>query len=245
MDIRINEVSHSEWHDRWKNNNTRWHSKTVHVDLVKYEEILLQNKGKIFLPLCGKSVDLKYLAQKGHDVVGLELSGKAIVEFFEENCVAFSEKRHPKFPFNVYQAKDLSIIIYQRDIFQANKEMLGLFDAVWDRASFVAINIPERLKYIKIISSVLKENGRLLLNVFTYDGSVYGGPPHTINGGLITELFGSCFNITFLDSYSFISQYFKSKGLKEIIANNYILVKTKQIDQHCNYPEVSSENTTL
>ena len=44
----------------------------------------------IFVPLCGKTLDLIWLNEKGHTVMGCELSEVAAKQFFEENKIPYS-----------------------------------------------------------------------------------------------------------------------------------------------------------
>ncbi len=46
----------------------------------------------ILVPLCGKSLDLHWLYQHGHSVVGVELSGLAAKQFFEENGIQYTSE---------------------------------------------------------------------------------------------------------------------------------------------------------
>ncbi len=63
--------------------------------LVKHiEKLTLSRKGlSIFLPLCGKSLDIPYLASLGLDVVGVEFVQDAIEQFFNENSITFTMKQ--------------------------------------------------------------------------------------------------------------------------------------------------------
>ena len=65
----------ARWHDRWSNNTTAWHLEKPHPRLVEHLQALLPDEqpGKLALfPLCGASVDLGFLARRGHHVVGVD-----------------------------------------------------------------------------------------------------------------------------------------------------------------------------
>ncbi|KAL1524881.1 hypothetical protein AB1Y20_019761 [Prymnesium parvum] len=71
------------WREKWEAGVTRWHLSYPHPLLKQYDVELLgpvvgREAQSILLPLCGKSVDLGYLARRGHDVVGVEGVGLAI-----------------------------------------------------------------------------------------------------------------------------------------------------------------------
>lgn len=44
----------------------------------------------VLVTLCGKTLDLLWLCEQGHEVTGVELVEVAAKEFFEENNVAYS-----------------------------------------------------------------------------------------------------------------------------------------------------------
>ncbi len=45
----------------------------------------LTQGSRVFVPLCGKSQDMLWLAQQGHEVIGVELSPVAVAGLFREN----------------------------------------------------------------------------------------------------------------------------------------------------------------
>ena len=49
-----------------------------------------RTKISILVTLCGKSLDLLWLCEQGHDVVGVELSEIAVKQLFEENGIPHS-----------------------------------------------------------------------------------------------------------------------------------------------------------
>ncbi|KAG5842682.1 hypothetical protein ANANG_G00180200 [Anguilla anguilla] len=77
----------SEWEGRWQEGRIGFHQLHVHKMLESnIDKILCGRKGiRVFFPLCGKAVDMKWLADMGHSVVGVEISEKGIKEFFEDH----------------------------------------------------------------------------------------------------------------------------------------------------------------
>lgn len=72
-----------DWDARWAENKIGFHKAGVNDNLVNHlhelqEGLQVKDAGKprVFVPLCGKSVDLPYLARNGFSVVGLEWSAK-------------------------------------------------------------------------------------------------------------------------------------------------------------------------
>lgn len=72
------------WHERWRNKQIGFHKEVPNAYLTTYWQDLDAPKDcQVFVPLCGKSLDMIWLAARGHQVIGVELSEIAIREFFE------------------------------------------------------------------------------------------------------------------------------------------------------------------
>ena len=55
------------WLQKWENNQIGFHENKPNPLLVKYFHILSLEKGsRIFLPLCGKSLDMAWLLSRGY-----------------------------------------------------------------------------------------------------------------------------------------------------------------------------------
>uniref|UniRef100_H2Z3K3 thiopurine S-methyltransferase n=1 Tax=Ciona savignyi TaxID=51511 RepID=H2Z3K3_CIOSA len=215
-----------DWKVRWEKKHTRFHMSEVNSSLLKHEHLLLEKANcSVFVPLCGKSVDMKYLADKSHRVVGLEFSEIAIQDFFAEQNIKFIVEKHPSHPFNIYRSSDSAITIYQGDLFQFNSNVAGKFDAVWDRASFVAINPSQRVSYSDIICEMLNPSSKWLLNTFAYDRSKYPGPPNDTSDEEISELFDTRFDVKLLEVYDSLNPTQIAWGLDWFKVRNSLLVK--------------------
>lgn len=211
------------WEDAWTANFIPFHTRNVHKDLIIYEKQLLSNPGRIFVPLCGKTVDMKYLADKGHLVVGVEISDKAIKQFFEESKFKFEKNKDTSGRFCEYKSLDSKVILYKGDLFDMNAEVLGKFDAIWDRGSFCAINIEDREKYAKVVTGLLKIKGKYMVNIFTYNKTKFGGPPHSMNEDDILKYFGPYCTVKLLNSYDDLKPLHKEWGLNSFVVSNYLL----------------------
>ena len=76
------------WQDRWDNNLVGFHMDDVNPYLQKYWPVLdIQVGQQVLLPLCGKSLDMLWLAGQGYEVLGIEISPVAVESFFIENFV--------------------------------------------------------------------------------------------------------------------------------------------------------------
>jgi len=67
------------WQARWQDKRTGFNQPEVNPLLTKYLTALnLPSGSRVFVPLCGKSIDMIWLASQGYDVVGVELVESAV-----------------------------------------------------------------------------------------------------------------------------------------------------------------------
>ena len=193
------------WTDRWKEGKTGWHREEVHNILIKYVDELTGGRSnlRVFLPLCGKSVDMLWLADQGHIVVGVELAKQAIEGFFTENNLTFTlesvKMAASGEPAEVYKCKEKKITIFCCDLFTIKDDDVGgKFDAIWDRGSLSAI-VPfaedRGKRYTKKMHSLLAKDGNYMLESHYYEVDRGGKPPASISDDLRNELYGEDFDI--------------------------------------------------
>ena len=124
------------WHDRWDNGLVGFHMDDVNPYLQKYWPVLdIQPGQKVFVPLCGKSVDMLWLAGQGYEVMGVEISPIAIETFFNDNGLVPEVSRQGD--FEVFTAGNITL--YCGDFFSVTAKMVADVDAIYDRASLVAL----------------------------------------------------------------------------------------------------------
>ena len=69
------------WHQKWATNEINFHQSKPNPLLLKYFEALHCGRdSRIFVPLCGKSLDVDWLLSNGHRVAGAELSELAVAQ---------------------------------------------------------------------------------------------------------------------------------------------------------------------
>ena len=170
------------WLDMWEHDEDPvFHFRGVHPSLKTYIGELTGSKEKcrIFVPLCGKSLDMVWLADKGHSVVGVEISQTGITDFFEENSLEYTVEETcvamAPHGVHVYRAKTKDITIFHCSIFQFCTEVAGgKFDGVWGRGTLTAMSFSgeeDMRKYVDVVSSLLSENGRWMVETFDYEDS--------------------------------------------------------------------------
>jgi thiopurine S-methyltransferase len=172
------------WKAKWRAGQIGFHQPEVHADLLRFGEAVVDGAG-VLVPLCGKSVDLPWLAART-PTVGVELSELACAQLFEEHGLTPSVDQDG--PFVRWRAGDL--VVLQGDVFDLTPARLPFpVDRVWDRAALVALDPGRRRRYAAHLRALLPPGGRLLLNAFAYDPAVMDGPPHAVDEDEIAALF--------------------------------------------------------
>lgn len=167
----------SFWHQKWEKNEIGFHELRPHPFLVTFFSFLdLKANARVFVPLCGKSLDMIWLINQGYEVIGVELSPIAVEHFFKENNLA--PKISNENNFTIYQADKIKI--YIGDFFEFKQEQLGKIDAIYDRAALVALPIEIRSKYTTHLKNISKQAPILLIS-FEYDQRALSGPPFSIS----------------------------------------------------------------
>ncbi|XP_033123922.1 thiopurine S-methyltransferase-like [Anneissia japonica] len=205
----------TDWEASWKAGKIGFHSKALNPMLEKHASKILdgQKNCKVFVPLCGKSVDMKWFADQGHNAVGVEVVEMAITSFYEEQGIDYTKESVPKLPgATVYKSKDGKITLYNADIFSMTSDIIGKFDCIWDRASLVALNKTDRERYAPTLTSLMGPNCRYLLSVLDYDPSKAKGPPHNVPNSEVATLYESSCKIEKIDT----SLYHPSKFAKDV-----------------------------
>lgn len=172
------------WHSRWAANKIGFHLQDVNPLLVEFWPATNPNRSdRVFVPLCGKTEDLVWLATKHTHIQGVELSEIAVRSFFSEHfytpMVTSVNGQH-----DLYQFDELSI--YTGDFFTAPIEPA---DIIYDRAALVALPEPMRLEYAERIKGLLKIGGRLLLITTEYEQEEMLGPPFSVTEHEVKKLF--------------------------------------------------------
>ena len=129
------------WHKRWQSNQIGFHLPEVNPYLQRFwPQLGVEEGARVLVPLCGKSLDLLWLAHQGHEVLGIELSEKAVEEFFDEHH--FDPNVSEQGPFKVYRAG--SIELWCGDFFELTAGDVADCTALYDRAALIALPPPMR-----------------------------------------------------------------------------------------------------
>ena len=173
------------WRDRWRDGLIGFHEGAPNAWLVEHVAALAiaPERRRVLVPLCGKSVDLAFLAAHGAEVVGVELVDAAARAFFEE--AKLPAARTVDGALVRYEASGVEIVV--ADFFQLTPEDVGVFDAYYDRASLVALPPSLREPYARTLR-LLAPTARGLVVTFEHDAKD-ALPPFSVSPAELRALF--------------------------------------------------------
>jgi thiopurine S-methyltransferase len=169
------------WHHKWETSNTRFHRSDVHPYLAKFHRHL--PAGTVFVPLCGKTLDMDWLEKQGRKVVGAELSPIACRSFFEENKRSYDTSMRSG--FTVFTGKNISL--WCGDFFKLPADALEGVTGVYDRAATIALPPEVRPRYHSRLAE-LTNRAALLLITIEYPQEQVEGPPFCVPEEEVREL---------------------------------------------------------
>ena len=181
----------------------RWHERQIgfHQDaptpllLAHWPALGLAPGTRVFVPLCGKSLDLAWLAGQGHRVLGVELAPIAISEFFAEQ--GLTPAIHAS-PLGVHHVAG-PIEIIQGDAFDLDAGTLATCGAVFDRAALIALPSALRERYAHELYARLPAGCRGLLVSLDYPPREKQGPPFPVPPDEVRALFGRDWDVDLLE----------------------------------------------
>ena len=182
------------WHQLWESNEIGFHQRAVNPLLAEYINVLSLVEGeRLFLPLCGKTLDITWLLSKGYRVAGAELNKPAVEQLFSELGVEPRISAMGK--LDCYSAENIDIFV--GDIFDLSSEILGDVDAIYDRAALVALPEMMREKYRSHLLEITHTAPQLLLT-FEYDQAVLEGPPFSISPDDVKQYYSDKYGLSLL-----------------------------------------------
>lgn len=216
-------MHHEFWHQRWQQNQIGFHQEAIHPHLQQYwSKLPLNSKGRVFVPLCGKSNDMLWLLALGYQVVGVELSPLAVETFFSDNALEPKIRRQGDF----WVSEIDGLQIFCGDFFALQPGDLGEVAAVYDRASLVALPPDMRIDYVQKLTTMLSTNVQILLIAFDYPQHEMQGPPFSVQSKEVMSLYGDWCNVELLNSENILESeaHFKDRGLSKIEEQTYRLI---------------------
>jgi thiopurine S-methyltransferase len=203
------------WHEKWRKQEIAFHERQANPLLVKhFDELSLSPGSRVFVPLCGKTLDISWLRERGHRVAGAELSRTAVEQLFEQleltpRIVAGTVDR--------YSADNVDIFV--GDIFHLTSAMLGPIDAVYDRAALVAFPHGMRHRYTAHLKAITGVSPQLLIT-YEYDQQQMAGPPFSVPSDEVQQLYGNSHRVRHLERVGVVG------GLKGCAAAEQVYLLT-------------------
>lgn len=208
------------WHSRWENNQIGFHNDSFNAHLEKFWGHLQVAKGStVFVPLCGKSLDMLWLLKEGYKVIGVELSELAIEDFFKENELDYST--HDDGAFRYYTAGELTIL--HGNFFDITEHEVGDCTACYDRASLIALPREMRQRYVNKLKGFDKMASQQLLVTLEYDQTITNGPPFSVPTDDVMAFYADTNSVELVYETEVIDEMlgFQKAGVKSITERVY------------------------
>lgn len=186
----------SFWHNKWESNQIGFHEGATNPGLLRhFDKLGLPAGSRIFVPLCGKTLDIHWLLAQGFKVVGAELSELAVKQLFEElNILPMVEDAENG---KIYTAQGIQIFV--GDIFNLDSTRIGRVDGIYDRAALVALPAAMRTSYTAHLRA-LSSTAPQLLVTFDYDQAVMDGPPFSVDSNEVKSHYADYYSLTLVQN---------------------------------------------
>jgi thiopurine S-methyltransferase len=238
-------MSADYWLERWKRDETAFHQDEVNPYLRQYwGELDLSPGSLVFVPLCGKSIDMLWLRDQGYPVLGIELSRLAVEAFFAEN--GLTPKRVSSEGFDRYEADGICILC--GDFFDLDKVDLANISAIYDRGALVALPSETRKRYAAGLLDILPMPTALpsassafpvssassaiqtLLVTLDYPGEEMEGPPFAVSMDEVEALYheygGASIRLLMQRDVLEESPRFQERGLSRLVESVFLVKRT-------------------
>lgn len=191
------------WHQRWQDNQIGFHQdKPTPLLLKHWSSLGLAPGSRVFVPLAGKSLDMPWLASRGHRVLGVEIEQLAVEQFFAENGLVPTTHRSQYGTH--YRTDEIEVIC--GDAFALDADVLSDCDAVFDRAALIALPADMRRRYVHELYARLPSSCRGLLITLEYPPHEKQGPPFTVPEAEVLELYRRDWSVEVLERRDILAQ---------------------------------------
>jgi thiopurine S-methyltransferase len=210
------------WHARWQTGQIGFHQNEINPYLVRYwPSLQLEPRSRVFVPLCGKTLDMIWLLDQGHSVVGNEISQLAVEAFFAENGLTSEIRQEAGFT----RCSCDRIEIICGDFFDLTPLDIGRIDALYDRAALIALTPAQRARYAARIMQLLEPQTPGLLVTLDYEQQKMEGPPFAVSADEVSALYQEGFSVEQLAHTDILEEQprFKEEGLNAMRESVYRL----------------------
>ncbi|WP_019894178.1 thiopurine S-methyltransferase [Hydrogenovibrio halophilus] len=188
------------WHQMWHSGRVGFHQADINRFLqAHWQRLGLDNQTSVLVPLCGKTLDMLWLKELGHSVIGVELSEKALQDFLEEHRLVGTPTSHPD--LTGYEVDGLAL--FCGDFFHLRARDCAEVGAVYDRAALIALPPSMRQDYVAHMKAILPQTVPQMLIAMEYDQAALSGPPFSVGRAEIERLYAPDYHVDVLESVRF------------------------------------------
>jgi len=208
------------WHERWQQNRIGFHRDAPLPLLTRHwPDLGLAAGSRVFVPLCGKSLDMVWLAEQGHRVLGIELSELAIAQFFEER--GLHPEVHRSGLGTHYSAGPWELVA--GDAFAVTPPLLADCAGIYDRAAMIALPPPMRATYASTAWRCLPPGCRGLLVTLEYPQAEKAGPPFAVEESEVRARLGQDWSVDLVERRDILADEpsFQAEGVSALSTAAY------------------------
>lgn len=212
------------WHQRWHEDRIGFHQDAPSPLLVRHWRALDVDPGaRVFVPLAGKSLDMAWLAGRGHRVLGVELSELAVRAFFSENGLDPTREAHA----HGVHHRSGPIDLVAGDAFALPDAELATCTALLDRAALIALPPAMRQRYVRELHARLPRGCRGLLITLEYPQHEKDGPPFSVHEDEVRGLYAPAWDVDVLERVDILPYQpgFVAEGVTALSAVAYRLIR--------------------
>lgn len=173
------------WQERWARNEIGFHLREVNPYLQRHwPDLGLAVGAQVLVPLCGKSLDMAWLAGQGYRVLGVELAESAVIAFFAEQELTPEVDQYGA--FRRYRAGAVELLC--GDFFALQAADVADCSGLYDRAALIALPEGMRERYAAHLAAILPSGCAGLLVTLDYPQAEMSGPPFAVDEALVAQL---------------------------------------------------------
>ncbi len=214
-------INNFKWLMQWQGRQIACHRPYMSPDLMNYFRWLhLRRNARIFVPLCGKSKDMQWLAQQVESVIGVELSPIACRDFFAEMNVKPRITRKKNF----IHYKHGKIELLCGDFFKLKPTDLPTINTIYDCRALVALPPTIRQAYVRHLLDFCDKPVKIFLIGFNSTDQIKG-PPFSVSDDEIKHLFGAGYKVQIIKDKPLtkIPKHLAARGFQQITSKIYII----------------------
>lgn len=212
------------WRARWREGRTGFHQDQVTPLLqAHWDAVGVPAGGRVFVPLAGKSLDMAWLAARGHPVLGVELSPIAVEAFFDAQGLRPAVRETASGTH--YAAGGIELVC--GDVFDMDDALLASCQGVFDRAALIALPEDLRARYVHGPYARLPGGCRGLVVTLEYPPAEKQGPPFTVPGDEVRSLFEKDWTIDVLERRDILAEQpgFRDEGVTALETVAYRILR--------------------